>query len=84
MAVRKKDKTRRLNVLVSESFYERLSRVAEKYNLSKSSFVRRAVERELEIREAERLEHAAAELASLYETDQELTAFTALDGEDFA
>lgn len=73
----------RLNILISEEQYCQLSEAAEKYRVSRAAFIRRAVERELERREEEELARAAADLAELYETDEELTALTALDGEDF-
>lgn len=78
-----KEKTRRLNILISESFHEQLSEMVEKFDETKSEFVRQAVKREFEKRKREELEQAAAELAPLYESDEELTAFTSLDGEDF-
>lgn len=84
MAVTKEGKTHRLNVLISESLHERLSQMAKELNQSKSAFIRRAIMREFERVEEEELERAAAELASLYESDEELTAFTALDAEDFS
>ncbi len=84
MTVQKGDKTQRLNILVSESLDRRLTEAAEKYDTSKSAFVRQAVEREMERRREEELEQAARELASLYESDEELTAFTSLDSEDFS
>jgi hypothetical protein len=57
--------------------------MVEKFDETKSEFVRQAVKREFEKRKREELEQAAAELAPLYESDEELTAFTSLDGEDF-
>ena len=78
-----KEKTRRLNILISESMYEQLSEIVERYDESKSGFVRRAMEREFERRKKRELEQAAEELAPLYESDEELTAFTSLDSEDF-
>jgi predicted transcriptional regulator len=78
-----KEKTRRLNILISESVHEKLIDMAEKDNESKSAFVRQAVEREYERRKLEELERTAAQLAPLYESDEELTAFTSLDSEDF-
>jgi metal-responsive CopG/Arc/MetJ family transcriptional regulator len=78
-----KEKTRRLNIIISESLHEQLSELVEKHDESKSGFVRLAVEREFERRKKEELEQAAAELAPLYESDEELTAFTSLDSEDF-
>ena len=61
-----KEKTRRLNIIISESLHEQLSELVEKHDESKSGFIRLAVE-----------------LAPLYESDEELTAFTSLDSEDF-
>jgi len=84
MADQKSDKTQRLNILISESLDRRLSEAAEKYDTSKSAFVRQAVEREMARREEDELAQAADELASLYESDDELTAFTALDSEEFS
>jgi len=78
-----KGKTHRLNILISESLHVQLSEIVEKQAESKSGFVRRAVEREFERRKKEELESAAAQLAPLYESDEELLAFTSLDGEDF-
>ena len=49
-----------------------------------SAFVREAVERECERAQEQALSEAAESLAALYESDRELTAFLALDGEDFA
>ncbi len=78
-----KVKTHRLNILISESLHERLTVMTDEHEESKSDFVREAVEREFERRKKEVLEQAAAELAPWYESDEELTAFTSLDGEDF-
>ena len=84
MGRQEEEKTHRLNILVSESFDRRLAEAAEKYDTNKSAFVRQAVEREFKRREEEELAQAAGELASLYASDEELTAFTSLDGEDFS
>ena len=80
----KGDKTQRLNILISESLDQRLAEASEKYDTSKSAFVRQAVERELQRREEEELAQAADELASLYASDDKLIAFTDLDSEDFS
>jgi len=77
-------KTRRLNILLSESLIECLSASAEDRGMSMSAFVREAVEKECERTREQILAEAAESLAALYESDGELTAFTALDGEDFA
>jgi post-segregation antitoxin (ccd killing protein) len=77
-------KTRRINILLSEELIECLSANAEERGMSMSAFVREAVQKECERTQEQMLSEAAESLAALYETDGELTAFTALDGEDFA
>lgn len=79
------EKTQRLNILISETLEKRLTSAAKKKRgISKSAFVRLAGEREFDREQELELERAVRELAPLYETDQELTAFTDLDGEDFS
>ena len=78
-----KEATRRLNIVVSEPLHAQLAEMADKYEETKSDFVRLALEREIERRKVEWLEKAAAELAILYETDEELLVFASLDGEEF-
>jgi len=78
-----KESTRRLNIVVSEPLHDQLTEMVEKHKETKSEFVRLAIEREIERRKVEGLEKAAAELAFLYETDQELLAFSSLDREEF-
>ena len=80
----KAPKTRRLNIMVSDSLIECLAANAEYRGMSMSAFVREAVERECERTQERVLAEAAGSLASLYETDRELTAFLALDGKEFA
>jgi predicted DNA-binding protein len=77
-------KSRRLNILLSEELIECLSASAEDRGMSMSAFVREAVEKECERTQEQILAKAAESLAALYESDGELTAFMALDGEDFA
>ena len=77
-------KTQRLSILISDSMYSRLSEVAEKYDQSMSAFVQKAIEREFERKEEEELEQVAADLSSLYETEEEHTVFTELDRETFS
>ena len=76
-------KTRRLNILISETLDERLSATAEEQGMSVSAFVRHAVEKECERTKEQALAEAAESLASMYESDRELTAFQSLDAEDF-
>ena len=47
-----KEKTRRLNIIISESLHEQLSELVEKHDESKSGFIRLAVVREKEKRGA--------------------------------
>ena len=71
----------RIQVLLSESQLERLSAAAKREGLSRSAFVREAVKTALEDAQEELLAEAAEALAPLYDSDPELVAFTALDGE---
>ena len=77
-------KTTRLSILVSKPLKEALATTAESRGLTESAFVREAVEREIERSQEQSLSEAAEALAPLYESDEELTAFQVLDGEDFA
>jgi post-segregation antitoxin (ccd killing protein) len=78
------NKTTRLNIMVSEYLDKCLTESAKKRDLSKSAFVRLAVERECARTQDEILAVAAEAVAHIYETDKELTAFSLLDAEDFA
>jgi predicted DNA-binding protein len=77
-------KTRRLSIMVSEPLIEYLAASAEDRGMTMSAFVREAVQRECERTQDQLLADAANALASLYESDQDLTAFSVLDGEDFS
>jgi hypothetical protein len=83
METNRGDKTQRLNLLISQAFKEQLISAARKRGISKSSFVRQAVKREFNREKEHELEMVARELAPLYDVDQDLTAFTELDGEDY-
>ena len=78
-----KESTRRINIILSEPLHNQLTDMLDKNEETKSDFVRLALEREIERRKVERLEKAAAELASIYETNEELLVYTSLDGDDF-
>lgn len=83
MVASQSKKTRRLNVMVSESLVEWAESTAESRGISLSALVRKSLKAERE-RELERqISQAAEALANMYEDDEELTAFTALDGDDF-
>jgi post-segregation antitoxin (ccd killing protein) len=77
-------KTRRLNVMISEPLIEWVTRTAEAREITISALVREALERECERSENEAIAEAAEALAPLYASDENLKAFTALDGEQFA
>ena len=83
METNRGDKTQRLNLLISQAFKEQLISAAKKRGISKSSFVRQAVKREFDREKEHELEMIARELSPLYDVDQDLTAFTELDGEDY-
>ncbi len=83
MDVTKEKKTRRLNILVSESLVEWATEAAQFRGISLSALIRQSLEAEKErIRESQ-ISSAAEKLVDLYENDDELTAFTSIDGEEF-
>ena len=77
-------KTRRVNIMISETLIEWASRTAEVRGISVSAFVREALEKERERSREQAIAQAAESLAALYRSDENLTAFLALDGDDFA
>lgn len=77
-------KTRRLNIMVSENLIEWATVTAESRGVTVSALVREALERELERSREVAIAKAADCLAPLYKSIDELTAFTALDAEEFA
>jgi len=76
-------KSKRINILINESLNKQLSQAAKCSGVTKSAFVRVALEREFARDKQLELECVVHDLARLYEASQELTAFSALDGEDF-
>ncbi len=77
-------KSHRLNIMISESLVEWAARTAETRGMTVSALVREALERECERSHEEAIAQAAEALAPLYTSDEKLTEFLALDGEDFA
>jgi post-segregation antitoxin (ccd killing protein) len=77
-------KARRLNIMMSESLVELASRTAESRGMTVSALVREALERECARSREEEIAQAVEALAPLYSSDENLTAFSTLDGEDFA
>jgi predicted DNA-binding protein len=77
-------KSVRINILLTEALEEKLTRAAINLGISKAAYVRYALEKAFSLEEQHSLQKAVRELAHLYETDQELIAFTDLDSEDFS
>jgi post-segregation antitoxin (ccd killing protein) len=77
-------KTRRVNIMISETLIEWASRTAETRGISVSALVREALERERGQSREQAIAEAAESLAALYRSDENLSAFRALDGDDFA
>ena len=69
--------------MLSESFLARIAQAAASRGISKFALVRLAIEKELERSKEDELRNVSEALALLYKTDKELTAFSALDGEDW-
>lgn len=84
MALQREKYSIRFNFLLSESQEKRLTAAAQAKGISRSAFIRLALEQALADEKETALEKAVRELAPLYETDQDLTDFTSLDGEDFS
>jgi post-segregation antitoxin (ccd killing protein) len=84
MAPSESKKSRRLNIMVSESLVEWATSTAESRGMSLSALVRESLEAEKERTLDQKIAEAAESLAEMYENDQELTAFTSIDGDDFA
>ena len=83
MVTREIAQTRRRNIGCSEDLDKCLVSSAESTGLTVTAFIRKAVERECELAQDLELTKAAELLAGMYETDEELTAFTGIDGDDF-
>ena len=79
----KKEKTKRLNVLIPEEMHHKLKAIAKRKEITISALVRTAIQQELAWQAKEELEMAEDDLAALYTSDGELIAFTALDSEEF-
>lgn len=73
----------RTQILLEKSQHEILTRIAQEESRSLSELVRDMIERELRYRQRRQMLLAARELQADYVTDPELTAFSALDSDDF-
>jgi predicted CopG family antitoxin len=77
-----KDQKQRVNIVLNESQRRYLQKISAERGLSASEFIRELIEEKKREEQKERLSQAADTLASEYRQNEELTAFTALDGED--
>jgi len=73
----------RTQILLEKNQHEILSQIAKEESRSLSEIVREMIERELRYRQRRQMMLAARELQADYAGDEELTAFTALDSDDF-
>ena len=72
----------RTQLLLRPETRAKLNDIARREERSLSDVVREMLQRELADRKKRQMAEAAQVLLSDYQTDEELTAFTALDGED--
>jgi predicted DNA-binding protein len=73
----------RTQILLEPEQHKALVEIARREKRSLSDLVREMVEKQLEERKKQDLTMAAKALLADYQGDAELTAFTALDAEDF-
>jgi len=81
MALARYDRTQ---ILLEPSQRHQLAEIAELENRSLSEIVREMIDAQLAVRKRQEMAAAAQALLGDYQTDPELTAFTALDGEEIA
>jgi predicted CopG family antitoxin len=72
----------RTQILLEPAQRRKLTRIATLEKRSLSDVVREMIDLQLSARKRQEMADAAKALLSDYQTDQELTAFTTLDGED--
>ena len=73
----------RTQILLEKSQHQILTLIAEEEKRSISDVLREMIDRELRYRQRRQMLLAARELQADYRTDPDLTAFTALDSDDF-
>jgi predicted DNA-binding ribbon-helix-helix protein len=73
----------RTQILLEKGQHQILSLIAEEEKRSLSEIVREMIERELRYRRRRQMLLAARELQADYNTDPNLTQFSALDSDDF-
>jgi len=72
----------RTQILLDPEMRTKLDEIAHREQRSLSDLLREMVRNQLRLRRQQEMADAARALLTDYETDAELTAFTALDGED--
>jgi metal-responsive CopG/Arc/MetJ family transcriptional regulator len=73
----------RVTVSLPHQLAQQTELIRTELNISRSELFRRALERFIQEQRTARLSVIAAEMAEEYRSNKELTACTALDGEDF-
>jgi Arc/MetJ-type ribon-helix-helix transcriptional regulator len=73
----------RTQILLEPEQHAALTEIARREHRSLSDLVREMLNNQLESRKQQGLETAAQALLSDYQEDQELTAFTAIDSDEF-
>jgi len=73
----------RTQLLLDPIQHKQLADLARQEKQSMSEVVRQMLDEAFRAQKRRSLEKAAVMMASAYETDKELTAFSVLDGEDF-
>jgi len=79
-----KDSKQRVNIMLREEQREYLAVLAQEENTSLSEIIRNLIDEKRKAIQAQRLENAVEALVDEYRSNEELTAFSALDSEDFA
>jgi len=73
----------RTQIMLEEEQKQILKKMSEKENRSFSELVREMLDKQIKTHQKSSLAAAAQALLIDYKTDEDLTSFTALDGEDF-
>ncbi|MDO8970355.1 MAG: hypothetical protein Q7U74_06680 [Saprospiraceae bacterium] len=81
--LRTEPKLLRTQILLDPTQHKQLAELAEQEKTSMSNVVRKMLDEAFRVQKRRSLEQAAEWMAQFYQTDPELRAFSALDGEDF-
>ena len=73
----------RTQISLEPEQHQALTEIARHEKRSLSDVIRRMIDEQIQARQQRQLEQAAQALLADYQAGAELTAFTALDGEDF-